>query len=362
MNPFIQLAPMEGVLDWVLREQLSAIGGVDRMVTEFVRVTQLLLPDHVFYRYSPELLQGGKTTHGTPVFVQLLGGQPGPMAENARRAVELGAPGIDLNFGCPAKTVNRHDGGATLLKAPERLREIILAVRAALPRPVPVTAKVRLGFDNKDLHREIGQAVEDAGADHIVVHARTKHEMYTPPAHWQYIASMRQGSRLRYIANGDIWTVADYWNCVASTGVYDVALGRGLVRNPGLALEIRQDIAKRNNLPMPALVFVREDFLLNFYTTTRQHFGPRFALARLKQLLRYWSTGDTTVKLWFDAVKTMLNEESLSAFFEEQLCRPFKFIPGPTAPTATAPKIYLNAKALNLKKSISTVATQNLPS
>ncbi|MGZ3722706.1 MAG: tRNA-dihydrouridine synthase, partial [Bdellovibrionales bacterium] len=106
---------MEGVLDWTLRELLSSIGGVDRMVTEFVRVTDLLLPEHVFYRYCPELKQGGRTLAGTPVLVQLLGGQTGPLAENAARAVELGAPGIDLNFGCPAKTVNRHDGGATLL-------------------------------------------------------------------------------------------------------------------------------------------------------------------------------------------------------------------------------------------------------
>src|SRR5207244_3542550 len=106
---------MEGVLDWVLRELLSDVGGVDRMVTEFVRVTDRLLPDHVFHKYCPELNQGGRTRSGIPVFIQLLGGQAGPLAENARRAVELGAPGIDLNFGCPAKTVNRHDGGAALL-------------------------------------------------------------------------------------------------------------------------------------------------------------------------------------------------------------------------------------------------------
>src|SRR4051812_16866841 len=151
---------MEGVLDWVLRELLSEVGGVDRMVTEFVRVTDKLLPAHVFHRYCPKLQQGGKTRAGTPVFVQLLGGQPGPLAENAALAVELGAPGIDLNFGCPAKTVNRHDGGATLLKEPSRLFSIITAVKAAVPAHVPVTAKVRLGFEHKDFHREIAEAVE----------------------------------------------------------------------------------------------------------------------------------------------------------------------------------------------------------
>jgi tRNA-dihydrouridine synthase C len=188
--PLIQLAPMEGVLDWTLRELLSEIGGVDRMVTEFVRVTDKLLPDHVFHKYSPELAQGGRTRTGCPVYIQLLGGQPEPLAENAARAAELGAPGIDLNFGCPAKTVNRHDGGATLLKEPERLFRVLTAVRASVPARIPVTAKVRLGFDHKDFHREIAEAAERGGAAHIVVHARTKSEMYTPPAHWHYIKSI----------------------------------------------------------------------------------------------------------------------------------------------------------------------------
>jgi tRNA-dihydrouridine synthase C len=157
MSPYIQLAPMEGVVDWVLREMLSEVGGLDRLVTEFVRVTDRRLPDHVFHKYSPELLQGGKTQAGTPVYIQLLGGQAEPLAENAQRAVELGAPGIDLNFGCPAKTVNRHDGGAVILRDPQRVFQLSRAVRQAVPAAVPVTVKVRLGFDRKDLRTEIAQ-------------------------------------------------------------------------------------------------------------------------------------------------------------------------------------------------------------
>src|SRR5687768_16120481 len=146
--PSVQLAPMEGVLDFVLRDLLSEIGGFDRMVTEFVRVTERLLPASAYYKSCPELKTGGRTRSGTPVFVQLLGGQAGPVSENAGLAAELGAPGIDLNFGCPAKTVNRHDGGAALLKQPERVFEVTRAVRAAVPAGIPVTAKVRLGFDH----------------------------------------------------------------------------------------------------------------------------------------------------------------------------------------------------------------------
>jgi tRNA-dihydrouridine synthase C len=336
---YIQLAPMEGVLDWVLREMLSEVGGLDRMVTEFVRVTDKLLPDHVFHRYCPELKQNGCTQAGTPVFVQLLGGEPGPLAENAARVVELGAPGIDLNFGCPAKTVNRHDGGAALLQKPRRLYDVTRAVREAVPAHIPVTAKVRLGFDHKEFHKEIAQAVEEAGAEHIVVHARTKTEMYQPPAHWEYIASMHEGRSLKFVANGEIWTVDDYLRCTSVSGVTDVALGRGLVRRPTLALEIRAHLEGR----MTAVEFARVDFLRDFFQRSRDYRGGIYAVARVKQILRYWSAGDTEALMWFNEVKRMQDERSVLEFLAalEQMSWPkFKSTPRPIVHSAAAPKIY----------------------
>lgn len=324
---------MEGVLDWVLRELLSEVGGIDRMVTEFVRVTDRLVPDHVFRRYCPELEQGGSTRHGTPVFVQLLGGQPEPMATNARRAFELGAPGVDLNFGCPAKTVNRHDGGAALLQKPARLFDITRAVRAAVPLHIPVTAKVRLGFADKSFHREIAQAVDEAGASHIVVHARTKIEMYTPPAHWSYIASMRQGRRLPFLANGDIWTVDDYQLCRATSGVERVALGRGLVRTPTLARQIRG---------LPSEDFDRLDFLSRFTEASLAYRGDAYGVARLKQILRYWSAADSAAALWFNRAKHFERADQAIEFLRElrkenRPCHTLKSIPATTVPIASAP-------------------------
>jgi len=343
---------MEGVLDWTLRELLAEIGGLDRMVTEFVRVTDKLLPDHVFYKYSPELSNGGRTRTGCPVFVQLLGGQPEPLAENAARVAELGAAGVDLNFGCPAKTVNRHDGGATLLKEPERLFRILTAVRAAVPAQIPVTAKVRLGFDHKEFHREISEACERGGAAQIIVHARTKSEMYTPPAHWHYIKSMREGRTIPFLANGEIWSVDDYWACVEASGVSDVALGRGLVRRPTLALEIRQSVLERQSVLQPIvqrqsgarlepISFEPLPFLKRFFEETFKARGGQYTVARSKQMLRYWSQGDSRAKIWFDAVKTMGTADEIRAYIEqEHLCpHPCKFTPGPTALTASSPRI-----------------------
>ena len=114
-NPRLFLAPMEGVTDWAMRDLLTEVGGIDQCVTEFLRITDTLMPPSVFEKNCPELKTGSRTRSGTPVFIQLLGGQAEPLAMDAARAVDLGALGIDLNFGCPAPTVNRHDGGATLL-------------------------------------------------------------------------------------------------------------------------------------------------------------------------------------------------------------------------------------------------------
>ena len=142
------LAPMEGLLDATLRDVLTRTGGIDRCVSEFIRVTDMLLPERVFVRVVPELLNGGRTRAGVPVRAQLLGSDPGCLAENAERLAGLGPHGIDLNFGCPAKTVNQSRGGAVLLDEPELIGRIVAAVRRAVPAHVPVSAKMRLGFND----------------------------------------------------------------------------------------------------------------------------------------------------------------------------------------------------------------------
>ena len=107
----ILLAPMEGLLDASLRDVLTRLGGIDRCVSEFIRITDRLLPERVFRRLMPELANASRTPSGVPVRAQLLGSDPACLADNAALLATLGPEGIDLNFGCPAKTVNRHRGG-----------------------------------------------------------------------------------------------------------------------------------------------------------------------------------------------------------------------------------------------------------
>ena len=230
---------MEGLLDFVLRDILTRVGGVDRCVSEFIRISQVLLPEHVFLRVMPELANGGYTPAGVPVRAQLLGSDPVCIAENAARLAGMGPHGIDLNFGCPAKVVNRHGGGAALLDDPELLTRIVSAVRRAVPAHMPVSAKMRLGFNDDSRAVECAQALQLGGADELVVHARTKADAYRPPAYWDRVNDIRLAVSIPVVANGEIWTLEDAHKCRQASGGHNIMLGRGMVVDPGLALAIR---------------------------------------------------------------------------------------------------------------------------
>lgn len=235
----IILAPMEGVVDALMRDMLTRIGGYDLCITEFIRVVDQKLPERVFTRLCPELLTDGKTLAGTPVRIQLLGQDPHWLAENATRAVELGSPGIDLNFGCPAKTVNKSRGGAVLLKETEQLYRIVKAVRDAVPPQFPVSAKIRLGYDDTSLTLDNAAAIATAGASMLTVHARTKSDGYRPPAYWPWIAKIKQQVAIPLIANGEIWNANDAALCRQQSDCNDIMLGRGALAMPNLAQSIR---------------------------------------------------------------------------------------------------------------------------
>lgn len=235
----IVLAPMEGLVDPYMRDLLTRLGGYDSCVTEFVRVTRGRLPRKSIMRICPELGAGGQTASGVPVTVQLLGGHAESMALNAGIIADMGAPGIDINFGCPSKKVNSNDGGAVLLQEPGRLYEIVAAIRQVVPSGTPVSAKLRLGYDDTALALDNALAVEGAGADFVTVHARTRADGYRAPARWEWLAKMNEALSIPVIANGDIRSVEDYWRCREISGCEDVMIGRAAVSRPDLARQIR---------------------------------------------------------------------------------------------------------------------------
>jgi len=294
MRPRILLAPMEGLLDCVLRDILTRVrdpltgaagGGIDHCVSEFIRVSGTLLPNCAFVRVMPELLNDGRTLSGVPVRAQLLGSDPACLADNAARLGALGPAGIDLNFGCPAKVVNRHGGGAMLLDDPELIARIVAAVRSAVPSTVPVSAKMRLGFNDDRRAEECAQAMADAGADEIVVHARTKAHGYRPPAYWERIADVRAAVRVPVIANGEIWSVADALRCREVSGCVDLMLGRGMVVDPGLAWALRAHDAGVN---ADAVSWSQlRPLITDFWQLVSARVSRKHRAGRLKQWLNF---------------------------------------------------------------------------
>jgi tRNA-dihydrouridine synthase C len=297
----LMLAPMEGVIDHAMRELLTSLGGIDRCVTEFVRVTDRLLPPKVFYRLCPELASGGTTGSGVPVYIQLLGGKAGPLADNAARAAALGAPGIDLNFGCPAKTVNRSDGGSIILRDPERVHTIASAVRAAVPAHIPVTVKTRLGYEDESLFLDIVRGIDAAGVNELTVHARTKKHGYRPPAYWEEIARAREVTKLPLIANGEIWSPADALRCRAVTGCDDLMLGRGALCRPDLPRLVAGAVAGQTpeSMQWPEVL----PLLLQFFALNLAHYDARYAPNPLKQWLVYLRGHYYPAALLFEQVK-----------------------------------------------------------
>jgi tRNA-dihydrouridine synthase C len=199
---------------------------------------------------SPELEQQGRTGAGVPVNIQLLGADPELMALNAQQAVQLGAPAIDINFGCPSKIVNRKMGGSVLLREPERVHRIVTAVRRAVVASIPVTAKMRLGFEDDSLALDNALAIESAGASAVTVHARTRSDGYKTAARWEALAPLREALHIPLIANGDIRSLEDYHRCVELSGCVDVMLGRGAICDPSLARQIKQDHLAETVTPM----------------------------------------------------------------------------------------------------------------
>lgn len=273
------------MVDEIMRDVLTRAAPYDWCVTEFARVSGTLLPVRFFNRLVPELRHGSRTAAGTPVRVQLLGSDPESMAENADRLASLAPAGIDLNFGCPAPTVNKHRGGAVLLDEPELLHRIVSALNRAIGGRVPLTAKMRLGV--RDTHRavEAAQALVDGGAEMLVVHARTKEDGYRPPAHWPWIARIAESVRVPVVANGEIWTVDDYERCRSESGMRDVMLGRGAVADPFLVERLRAHLAG-TEVRSPDGDWNRVKPLIDtHWQAVLQKVEPRHAPGRLKQWL-----------------------------------------------------------------------------
>jgi tRNA-dihydrouridine synthase C len=306
------LAPMEGVMDYLMRDLITQRNDFDLCITEFVRVVDSLVPKHVMFRLAPELHNLGRTHAGTKIRVQLLGQDPNWMAENAIRAIALGSHGIDINFGCPAKAVNKNKGGAVLLKTPELIYQIVAKVRQALPCHQPVSVKIRLGFDDDSKLAEIVDAIVQAKASALTIHARTKVQGYRPPAHWHMIANIANNINIPVIANGEIWSLLDAQNCMAQAKTRHLMLGRGILALPNLG-----NVVKYHHAPFSWLEL--SELLVQYCALELDSSKGFYFSSRLKQWLRYLKLQYPQAEHLFQQIKTMSEHSSIMAIIQRSM-------------------------------------------
>lgn len=246
--PTLAVAPMEGIMDHAMRNILSGVGGMDYFVAEFVRVTHYPVPVAIFKKRVPELTNHSQTGHQHPVHIQLLGSSPECMAISAQNAVLAGATHIDVNFGCPTKRVNGHGGGSVLLQEPQLMHDILISMRNTLPEEIPLSAKIRLGYEDEALLFDNVAAIESAGVAKLVVHGRTKKDGYKPPARWEKIAQINANSKMKIVANGDIQDKKSLLACQQITGCNEFMIGRAALQNPFIFHELTSSLTNEKEM------------------------------------------------------------------------------------------------------------------
>lgn len=274
--PYLQLAPMEGVGDRCFRKAIAAIGGFDEAVRDFLRVPK---DAHV-----PSLAKVYEANEIAPfpLAAQIMGSDPELMAAMAQEMERRGAPRIDVNCGCPSNTVTGRGAGSSLLKEPNFLHQVVKAVVQAVK--VPVTVKMRSGYDTLALFKENLAAAQESGVRYITLHPRTKVDGYGPPARWDLIAEAKAYLKIPLIGNGDILTVADALKMLETTKCDALMIGRGSVINPFIFHEIKAHFSQKPFHPS-------WDDLVRFLTVYQQEMSDeipsRTKINKLKQLLGF---------------------------------------------------------------------------
>ena len=239
--PFLQLAPMEGVGDACFRKSMASIGGFDEAVRDFLRVPKNAHVKSLAKVYNADELSP------IPLAAQLMGSDPELMAAMAQEIEQRGAPRIDVNCGCPSNTVTGRGAGSSLLKEPNFLHEVAKAVVNAVS--IPVTLKMRAGYEDTSLFKENLLAAEESGVRYITLHPRTKVDGYGPPARWELIAEAKSILKIPLVGNGDIISVENAVKMLATTKCDALMIGRGSIINPFIFHQIKAHFAGASYQP-----------------------------------------------------------------------------------------------------------------
>ena len=283
IEPNLVLAPMEGVTDLMFRRLVRSIGGVGMTSTEFIAGEALrrgVARAEMMARFDPD-------EH--PVAIQIYGAKPESMAEAARAIQDAGADIVDLNYGCPSKKVCAHSGGSSLLREPVLARQIVRAVRSAVT--IPLTLKMRCGFDGSQRNApEVARMCEEEGVESLVLHWRTRADLYGGTRAVDKIAETKSRVRIPVIGNGDIVDVASAEAMFRETGVDGLMIGRGAIKNPWIFKQLHAHFAGLPEVVVDAAEKYR--VLLLYFESLRGEFrNDHGVLGRMKKIANYFTHG-----------------------------------------------------------------------
>ena len=272
------LAPMSGISDRPMRE-IAAGFGAGMVVSEMVASEQLAVA-------HPETAMRAERAGPGPHVIQLAGRDPAWMAEGARAAADAGADIIDINMGCPAKKVTNGYAGSALMRDLGLALRLIEATVGATP--LPVTLKMRLGWDHASLNAvNLARKAEQAGIRLITVHGRTRCQFYTGAADWAAIRVVKEAVSIPIIANGDCLSLADVARMLELSGADGVMVGRGACGRPWLPGHIAA-FAASGTLPAAPSGAALGDLVIAHYEAMLAQYGPLVGLRAARKHLGWY--------------------------------------------------------------------------
>lgn len=276
-RPRLFLAPMEGLGDSCFRQAISQVGGFDEATTDFLRIPQNAHVKSLIKQYDPYELGS------LPIACQIMGQDPDRLALATLYLGIKGAPRVDLNCGCPSNTVVGRKAGSSLLRDPDQLYHILRRMTAVAK--VPVSVKIRSGYEDTLLFEEILLAIEDAKVSFVTIHPRTKQQGYKGSADWELIAKAKQHLRIPVIGNGDILSVEDGLRLLKLSACDGLMIGRGAVMKPWIFNEFR---AHFSGSPKPNPLQQTLKFLHHYKKIMEQSEIPgKNQINKFKQCLHY---------------------------------------------------------------------------
>ena len=277
------LAPMAGAGDRAFRE-ICARFGADFFTSEMVSAKALEFGD----RKTMELMELGADAR--PAGIQLFGSEPDVMARAAKRAMEFSPDAVDINMGCPAPKITGPGAGSALMKTPALCGEIVAAVAAAVP--VPVTVKMRAGWDEGSVNAvEVARICERAGAAAVTVHARTRSQMYTPPAHWEVVRQVKEAVGIPVVGNGDVTDAQSAALMLEQTGCDAVMVGRAALGDPWVFLQIGEYLTESCRIVPPPGICERMAVMARHIDLMCRYKGEKRAMNEARKHVEWYLKG-----------------------------------------------------------------------